>query len=201
MATVDDSVIAIADSYATALLELAEESGVSQQILDELAELTAGLRWDDALRDFLSSAAVDDDERARVMERVFRGKMSDLLLNTLLVMNSKGRSSIIPVVHERYRLALSRVRGELDVKVTTALPLNRKLRNRLVEVLGQVTGKKPVLVETVDESVLGGLAVQIGDEKLDGTVARRLELLRESFRHRASREIHAGSAYFEGADA
>ena len=197
MPAVDENVIAIADSYATALLELSEERGVSAQILDELAELTAGMERDEGLRDFLTSAAIDDDERSRVMEKAFRGKINDLLLDALLVMNAKGRSPIIPVVHERFRLALARAHGEVDVEVTTASPLSRKLRNRLLEVLGRITGKKPMLVETVDESLLGGLVVQIGDQKLNGSVARRLELLRESFRARASREIHAGKEYFE----
>jgi F-type H+-transporting ATPase subunit delta len=170
---------------------------MSAQILGELAELTAGMEREESLRNLLTSAAIDDDERGRVMEKAFRGRISDLLLDALLVMNTKGRSPIIPVIHERFRLALARTRGEVDVQVTTACPLNRRLRNRLLEVLGQVTGKKPMLVETVDESLLGGLVVQIGDQKLNSSVARRLELLRESFRSRASREIHAGKEYFD----
>ena len=197
MPTLDENVIAIADAYATALLELTEQRGLSDATLDELVALTEGMERDETLREFMTSAAIDDDVRCRTMEKAFRGRMSDLLLNTLQVMNAKGRSSIVSAVRDRFRLALARVRGQVDVQVTTAYPLTSKLRRRLVDILGRLTGRQPVLFERVDESVLGGLVVQIGDEKLDASVSRQMQLLRESLKERASREIHAGKEYFE----
>jgi F-type H+-transporting ATPase subunit delta len=198
MPTLDENVIAIADAYATALLDLTEQRGVSDATLDELVSLTEGMERDETLREFMTSAAIDDDVRCRTMEKVFRGRLSDLLLNTLQVMNAKGRSSIVSAVRDRFRLALARVRGQVDVQVTSAYPLTSKLRRRLVDILGRLTGKQPILFERLDESVLGGLVVQIGDEKLDASVSRQIELLRGSLKERASREIQAGKKSFEG---
>ena len=79
--------------------------------------------------------------------------------------------------------------------VTSAVPLGADARERLTKAMQARTGKKPQLIERVDESLLGGLVVQVGDEKLDCSVAHRLATLRESFRERASREIQAGTAY------
>jgi len=200
MATTDDTVIAIADSYAEALLGLSESQGNSDKILAELAELAAGFEQDEAVADFFSSPAVDDQARQAGLEKMFRGRLSDLLVDTLCVLNAKGRASIIPAVYERYRLALERLRGEVDVYVTGAHPLTSKLRGRLSEVVARRTGQRPRLIENVDPLLLGGLVVQIGDEKLDCSVANRLRSLRESLRDRASREIHAGKVYFEEPD-
>lgn len=197
MSTTDDSVIAIADSYARALLDLTEQQGVSDAVLDELTAFKDAIEADDALADFMSSAVIDEQARTKTLERAFRGKMNDLLLNALLVMNAKGRSSIVSAMCDRYRRALSLGRGQVEVQVATATPLNKKQRASLTEVLAQITGQKPVLTETVDESMLGGLVVQIGDKKLDGSVANRIKGLRRALAERASREIHAGKQYVE----
>ena len=166
--------------------------------------IKAYLEKDAALADFLSSPAVDEEAREAAMEKMFRNRMNDLLLDTLQVLNAKGRSSIIPALYERYRLALERARGAVDVQVTTAVPLTDELRDRLGQTVAQRTGLKPLLIEQVDPALLGGLVVQIGDQKLDGSVSHRLRRLRqalsEAFRERASREIHAGKEYFDGVE-
>ena len=58
-----------------------------------------------------------------------------------------------------------------------------------------MTGRDTRLVESVDDSLVGGLVVTIGDEKIDTSVARALSLLKKKFEKRASDEIHASSAY------
>ncbi len=106
MPTLDQTVIAGTDIYAGALSDLAEKRALSDQVLAELAELGGGIERDADLHSFLTSPAVDDGDRGRVMEKVFRGKMSDLLLDALLVMNAKGRANLIPVLPERLLKAL-----------------------------------------------------------------------------------------------
>ncbi|MCP4249476.1 MAG: ATP synthase F1 subunit delta [bacterium] len=197
MATTDDTVTAIADSYAEALLALSEQRGLSDRVLAELGELAACFEKDPAVADFFSSPAVDDTARQAALEKMFRGRLDDLTVDALQVLNAKGRAALVPAVYERFRLGLERVRGEIDVTVTSAVALGAGERDRLVEAMQARTGKKPQLIERVDESLLGGLVVQVGDEKLDCSVANQLATLRESFRERASREIHAGAAYIE----
>jgi F-type H+-transporting ATPase subunit delta len=199
MAVVDDTTIAVADVYAAALLVITEQKRTSTEVRDQLAELAAYIEKDLALADFLASPVVNTDARAHVIERAFRGRLDDTLVDGLQVLNQKGRTGIIPTLYARYRLKLEQIRGEVDVYVTSATPLNDKLRSRIVDVLRRYTGKKPELIERVDAGILGGLSVRIEDEKIDSTVARRLEVLRQALLERASREIHTGQQYFEGA--
>ncbi len=193
--------ILIADSYAVALLELTESKGVSAEVLEELGELVSGMDREPALRDLLTSPTVDDEGRSKVMESAFRGRMSDLLLNTLLVMNDKGRLAIVETLLERFRLAIGRARGQVDVRVTSAVALSAGGRSELSAALEKITGKTPILVERIDASLLGGLVIQIGDKKLDGSVATRLANLRAALADRASREVHSGKEYVEGMEA
>ena len=74
------------------------------------------------------------------------------------------------------------------------MPLNDALRQRLRRVVSRMTGRDTRLIEAVDESLVGGLVVRIGDQKIDTSVARGLALLNKRFEERASAEVHAFTA-------
>ena len=192
MTTIDDTAVAIADEYAEAALALAHEQSVADTFLSELGSFVAHMRSDEVLGDFMESPIIGAEKRRDVLERTLRGKMSDLLLDTILVLNGKGRSELIPLFHDRFRVALERLRNEVEVLVTTAHPLTGKLRERLTRALAERTGRKPRLVEKVAPSTIAGLKIQIEDELLDDSAASHLRRMRASLVERASRELHAG---------
>src|SRR5436305_443733 len=90
------------------------------------------------------------------------GQASDLLLDSLQVINRKGRLGQLRAIAESYRAALRDLRGWVDVRVRTAVPLDDAQRTRLQEVMAASTGKKPTLIERVDPSLIGGLVVDVG---------------------------------------
>ncbi|HRX85307.1 MAG TPA: ATP synthase F1 subunit delta [Phycisphaerae bacterium] len=197
MATYDHGSQAIADSYAKTLLDLTQAAGTTGAVQEEFRAFAKLMETDAAFAEFMTSQSVDADRRALVLEKHFRGRMNDLLLSTLQVINRKGRTELIPLIFEQYRLAVEEVNNEVDVLVTSAVPLTDALRQRLAETATKVAGKTARLVETVDPAILGGLVVRIGDEKLDASVARHLQRLGNVLHERAVHEIHAGKAFVE----
>ena len=197
MPAIDESAIAIAGVYAESLLELTQTEQAADDLLAEMAEFGEYLDKDAKFREFLSSPAVDDDVRRESLERMFRGRMSDLLLNTLHVLNDKWRTAIVSEVFEQFRLKLSERRKQVEVQVTTAVALPKKLRIRLQEVLGVLTGCKVGIVERVDETIIGGVVVQIGDRKIDASINHRIRQIHDVMSDRAAREIHSDKHYFD----
>jgi F-type H+-transporting ATPase subunit delta len=196
MGGVNDTAIAIADEYVEATLPLAEARGEADLFLAELGVFIADMQADETLAHFMTSPLVDPDRRQDVLERLLRGKLSDLVLNTVLILNRRYRSELLPLVHERFRLALEQRRKEVDVFVTTAYPLTADLRSRLSAVLVKHTGRTPMLRETVDPDVMAGLKVQINDELLDDSAANHLRRMQRAFLERATYELHAGKLPF-----
>jgi F-type H+-transporting ATPase subunit delta len=196
MPTIDETAIAIARVYADALLSSADEAGEAESLWTEMSDLLAMLERDRDFAGFVYSLAVDDDARREVLEKL-RGKMSDLLLNTLQVLNNKKRLLLIPQICEEYRLQLEAKRGEVDVFITTAVPFPDRLRSRLEVVLSALSNRRPRIIETVDEGMIGGMVVRIEDDKFDTTVSRQLRQLQDDLVDRASREIHSGKRYFD----
>lgn len=197
MARATDKELALAKVYSKAMLDLAESQDQADDLLDELQALADLLDKNAPLEAFLSSPTVDAAARAQTLEKAFRGKASDLLVDSLQVMNRKERLGLLRTVCETYRLAHAELRNIVDVHITTAVPLSDILRGKLREVASKFAGKAAELVEKVDESVLGGLTMRIGDKKFDTTVAMQLRQIGEAMQERASQEIHGGKSYVE----
>lgn len=195
MAHVDEKQMALARVYSRALLELSEELGSTDELLAELLDLASYLEGDRELEEFLASPLVSVEDRRAILESLFRGRASDLLVDALQVMNRKGRLGILPAVAEGFRREVRDLRGYTDVYVKSAVPLTAGLRERLEQVVSRITGKKPQLVEEVDPALLGGLVIRLGDDKIDTSVARELEKVGDLLQARASREILSGKSY------
>lgn len=199
MPKVEEGAVAIADVYAQSLYALADERGQADAIFEEFNDLIRYLEGDAVFASYLADARVDSDQRKAMLEKVFRGRMSDLLLDALQVLNAKDRLGILAVVYERFRVVHEEKRGEVEVHVTTARPLTDELRAKVSAAVRQRTSKTARLIETTDPDILGGLIMRIGDTKIDTSVANHLRRVRDAFKARASQEIHGGRSYFEGA--
>lgn len=193
--TIDERQLAIARVYAQALLGLAESSGEVDQILEELLQLGSLMDEAPELRDYLQSPLVKEESRREAVESLFRGRLSDLLVDTLQVMNRKGRLELIHALVEAYRQEYEVLRGQVDVRITTAIPLSDRVRQRLRVTTSKLTGKEAQLVEKIEPSILGGMILQIGDGKMDTSIARKIRKLAEEMVERASRELHGGSQH------
>lgn len=194
MARLDHTTASIAETYAEALYELADAGGATDAVLEEVEAFRELMEKDTAFADFMMNPAMDAEVRRAFLEKHFRGKFGDLFLNTLLVVNRKGRTALLPLICEHYRAAHERARNEVDVEVTSAVPLNDTSRRAVLEAMARVTGKTARLVERVDPSILGGLVVRIGDRKFDASLVRRLEGIRETLLERATQEAASGRA-------
>lgn len=197
MSGFDDRHTAVAKVYAIAILELAERKGEEDSLLEELQELASYLDENPDFDAFLSSPMIEDSARERVIEKVFRSHASDLLVDALQIINRKGRLELLRAIVETYRLADQERRGIVDVSLTTAVPLSDGMRARIKEVVKRSWGKEANLSETVDASLLGGLVLQIEDQKIDTSMARQLAAFRVKLLDRASLEIQSRQeAYF-----
>ncbi len=187
--------IALARIYARSAFKLADEQGAAQSLEDELEELVKQLDREPALERFLSSPLVEVSERQRMLDRLLQGHMSEILLDTLQVMNRKGRSGLVRALAEAYRQELEERTGRVTVSVRTAVALTENLRQQLMEATSRFSGREASLVETVDQSLIGGMVLLVGDQKVDSSVAKELRQLETRFLDRASRESQNDEAY------
>lgn len=190
MASGDERLATLARIYARAILELAEEKGEGDALFEELKAVAQVAARDPAFADFLGSPLVDKEDRRASLEAIFRGRASDLLVDTLQVVNRKGRLALLPAIVRAYRGELRERRGLVDVKVKTAAPLPEPLRERLAAALVRLTsGRRPEIEERVEPALVGGMVIEVEGRKLDASLATRLRELGAALAERATQEI------------
>ena len=190
MAKADDKQIAVAQVYSRAMHDLAVSRDEADALAEELEQLAAYLGEHADLATFFASPLIDPDDRAKSLERLFRGKASDLLVDSLQVINRKGRLGLLGAVAETYHLLHQEHLGRVDVHVSTAVELTQTTRARLESVLEQYSGRQPQLIEQVDPSLIGGIVLKIDDQKIDASVIHQIGRLRRALRERSEHEIH-----------
>jgi F-type H+-transporting ATPase subunit delta len=188
---VDDRQLAVARVYAESLFALAEERGEADAALVELDGLAGLLETEPDLEAFFASPLVDQKARRRVLDESLGERVSELVVDTLQVMNGKGRLGLLAALAVAYRKVLDERRGRVDVGVATAVELVAALRDRLVSTLERITEREVRLAETVDPELLGGMVVSVGDRKIDYSLATDLRQLDDKLRDRATSEIHS----------
>jgi len=189
----------IAEVYARSLLELATGRGESDAIDREFAEFAALLQADPDFKAFVTARVIDADQRRESLDVMFQGRMSELLLNTLHVLNDKDRLEIVSEVQRLYHDLTLEQQAIVEVHVSVAEPLSDVMRTRLQQLMESRTGRTVRLAEHVDPALLGGLIVRVGDEQIDMSVARQLRRFQERLLEHAQQHIHAGTELFEGA--
>ncbi len=187
-----DRQVAAVEPYAEALFRLACAAGRSAAIFDELGELLRLCESEPGFAAFMTSRALDADRRAAALERMFRGRLDDLTLNTLLVMNRHGRDGLLAALQRAYELCMERAAGEVEVQVTSAVELDAQMRRQIEQTAAELTGKKPRVLYTLAPELLGGLVVQIGDWRYDNSVRRQLRAARARILERGERGLEIG---------
>jgi F-type H+-transporting ATPase subunit delta len=196
MATDRSQQAAVARVWADSIVALAAAEKREDELLEELTSLVELLDRDADLDRLLASPLVDDEAKRALLERALRGRASDLLIDTLQVLRRKGRLGLVRAVAVAYREEWMRRRNRVEVRVTSAVPLSDDVRQEIRLAAAERTNQHPVLVERVDPALLGGLVVEIGDDKFDSSVARSLSRLEEALLARGSRELLSGKSYF-----
>jgi F-type H+-transporting ATPase subunit delta len=196
-AMADVSAQRVARVYAEALLNAAGAVNQGDEVLEELEALTGDVfRADPNFEVFLTRSAAGRERKAALIKKVFAHRASEAVLNFLLVLNDHDRLDLLrPIAAEARELQNERT-NRVRVHVTTAVPLPDDQRQRLLDELRRSFPFEPLLQESVDPDLLGGLIVRIGTWLFDGSVRSQLDKLRKQLIERSSHEIQSGRDRF-----
>jgi F-type H+-transporting ATPase subunit delta len=182
----------IARVYAKALLDTTERTGQTAVTLEEFdAVVNDILDGFPKLESVLGSALVSPEEKAGVIDRVLKGRVSPILVNFLKVVSQHGRLDCVRAIHHETRLMYDRLRNRIAVKLTTAEPLSAAAVEHIAESLRIKLGGEPVFQQEVDPELIGGAVLRVGDTIYDGSVANQLQNLRQQMIERTANEIQS----------
>lgn len=169
----------LALTYAQALLELANERGATEALANEVDGLQQVLAENPPFVEFLKSPGISNEERSSTLSRIFGGRVNVLLSRFLHLMSERGRLGQLPEVLEAFEYLLDQQLGKVEVDVIVAQRLSDAELEDVRRRVSKALGKDAVVHQYVDEAIIGGIVLRVGDQVVDASVRRQLEAMRQ----------------------
>lgn len=166
-------------TYAQSILELANEQQQAEPIGEELASLKQILDENPSVREVFTNPAISAEEREQLLERVFRNNLAPLLFNTLGVLNAHNRLGLISQIAQAYDELLDKQLGKVEVDLTVAQRLDSDQLERARQQISQSLGRDAIVHQYVDEAIIGGVIMRVGDKLIDSSVRSQLAAMRK----------------------
>lgn len=165
--------------YAEALFDVAKVKGRLDSIGEGLGQLADSLDSNRELQVFFFSPHFSSAEKAEGLRRAVSGADPELL-NFLELLIEKGRMPEIFRIRREFDRIWKLEQRRIDVTVTSATELDPAVIGKIGEEIERQTGQRVDLASEVDEEILGGIVLQVGNMVLDASIRSRLEKLRKS---------------------
>ena len=167
----------VANRYATAIFSLAGEAKKLDAVVSELQALGAAISGSQELARALKNPLISKDKKASVLAAL-AAKADPVTLQALQTVAEQGRAELLPKIAQALRAKLAASKGELIAEVESARALPASVQKQLAESLSKATGKVVHLNLKENPELLGGVAVQIGSQRLDASLSAALNHMR-----------------------
>ena len=164
--------------YAEAAYQLATRDDALDAYGDGF-DVAAQMLGGDQVMQILRNPARPLSERIELADTLLAKRVPEPVLKLVGLLVQRGKIDRLPNVAAEYRRLLNRERGIVDAVATSATALDPSETEALAQKVAQMTGRTVDLRVEVDESLIGGLTVRVGDTLYDASVRGRLERLRE----------------------
>jgi F-type H+-transporting ATPase subunit delta len=169
----------ISRNYAEALLTLATKAGDAEGWGATVSALGDAVTQDVTLSRFLAAPQVSAAQKNQVLAKALEGKAHPTFIRFVQKLVSNRRQLLIPDVAVEYHNLLDVAAGRVHARVTVAREFDAAAQASLTAALSKALNKTVVAHMTVDERIIGGVVVRVGDTVMDGSVRRKLGRLRE----------------------
>lgn len=180
----------ISARYAASLIDLAEESKISDKVEQDLESLQSMLAASSELVSAIRSPLIDREQQSAALgEIAARAQFQTLTRNFLGVLVQNRRLYALESILRATRAEFSRRRGEQTASVTTAAALTPEQTKVLQDAISKAVGSGVFLESKVDPEILGGMIVTVGSRMIDDSVRRKLERLRSAMTRQSGQNV------------
>jgi len=169
----------ITNRYATAFIELAEKHNLLDKFDADLALIKETLRQSKDLNDFLQHPIVNNNDKCDVIEKIFGADISNFSLNLVKLLIEKNRVFILSSLSSHYTELLNKKRNISKAQVITAVHIDDEVLNRVKDKLEKMFEKQIYIESNIDEDIIAGMIVKIGDKIIDGSIKTKIQKMKK----------------------
>ena len=171
----------LSSRYAKSLLGLVVEQNKLEDTLSDMKHIVSVCSENKDLSLLLKSPIIKTDKKMSILSEIFSKSISDVTMSFIHIITSKKREMYLEGIAESF-ISLYKVHNNIEsVTLTTAVPIDENTKSEILSYIKK-KGKTDVeLTEIIDEDILGGMIVKMGDKQLDASVIRDIKELKKTF--------------------
>ena len=166
--------------YAEALFDAAVEMDKLSEFGEQINFVSDVFSDNEELTAIFEHPKLTKADKKNMLDELFKEKVSVEILNLCYIMVDKGRNKYIKYVSEEYNKLSNRKLGIVQAKAITAIPMTDEEKEHLQTTLSNKLNKKIILTNSIDESVVGGVLVEVEGKIIDGSIKGKLHELYKS---------------------
>lgn len=171
----------VSRTYGDALFELAVEENRTDSFMEEIAMVQTVLKENRDLEKILMHPEIPKSRKLQVIEEVFKGKISNALTGFLRIVVTKERYKDLPDIFAYFTARIKEYKKIGVAVVVSAIPLVEAQKQKIEKKILNTTSYEAMEMDyKVDESIIGGLIIRIGDRVVDSTIRSKLNSLTAS---------------------
>jgi F-type H+-transporting ATPase subunit delta len=170
--------------YARSLFAAAKDAGRLDVVHEQLGDFAAAIGDVPELRRVLENPELDPQEKAGVLGDIL-GDADELVRNFVLLTAEKGRAGEIEEIYRELEALVAAEQRRLTVELTTAYELSDDEADAIVKKIESSSGRSVEATRRVDPALIGGIVLQVGSHRVDGSVRGRLDRLRHELATRS----------------
>jgi len=168
--------------YAKSLIDLSTEQNALEEIKNDMVLFEQVVDDHSELEAILKNPIVPLDKKLGILKDVFGSKVHQITNSFLKLVVSKGRSAILFDTAKQFVAQYNAIKGIVTAEVTSAIALTEASKAEVVALVKKEIGANEVIVkEKVDEKLIGGFILKVGDKQFDASIASGLNKLKKEF--------------------
>ena len=175
------SEIKVAARYAKSLIDLALEQNALEEIKVDMELFVNTLRINTELQAVVKNPIIPLNKKNAIITAVFGGKIHKVTSSFLKIVIDKGRAEIIYGTAKEFLNQYNQYKNIVTAKVTSATPLTENAKTEIINKVKAITGGEVFLQLEVDDSLIGGFILIVGDKQFDTSLASGLAKLKKEF--------------------
>lgn len=168
--------------YAKAIISLAKDKGITKEVNEDMILIYDTIDGSGDLRTFLKSPVIKDSIKKKALLEIFKN-VNGVTTGLFDVLMENNRLEILSRIASKYRSLYNELNNVQVAKVTTAFPLTPALETKIQQKVKELTGNEAKIENVIDESIIGGFILRVGDIQYNGSVHAQLTNLKREFKN------------------
>jgi F-type H+-transporting ATPase subunit delta len=172
--------------YARAIFEIAIEKNLLEEISADMVFISEICKIDE-VKEVIDSPIIVPSKKTTILHGLLEKNINSISLSLVDLLIKNGREEFLPAVARVFRDNALKHLGITESFLTTAVPVNDKIRKQMSELISSVFKTKVELKENIDKEIIGGFILRVNDNFIDASVRNKLRKIRKELTFRSAR--------------